>query len=936
MITSGAKLGPYEILSPLGAGGMGEVYRARDTKLNREVALKVLPEAFAANAERMARFEREAQVLASLNHANIAAIYGLEDSKGIRALVMELVEGQTLAERLAGGVGAGLPSTSLRDGEQRRTVVPAQGRPQGAPLQIDECLHIARQIAEALEYAHDKGIIHRDLKPANIKLTPEGAVKILDFGLAKALAPEDVASNISNSPTLTIAATQAGVILGTAGYMSPEQAKAKPADRRADIWAFGCVLHEMLIGRQAFEGETVSDVLAAIIRAEPEWEALPASTPPSIQRLLRRCLEKDPRRRLQAIGEARIAIEETLNGAVGAGLVPALASSGGVPAGGQPQGLPLQPWRRALPWAVAAAGLLVAAALALAYFGTSSAPLQPIRALISLPEKVSFAFNPPQGAPVLSPDGARLVFPARDASDKEALWVRPLDSLTAQRMEGTEDASFPFWSPDSRHIGFFQDGKLKKIDVTGGPPVLLCDAPGARGGAWSRNDVIVFAPQTLGGLSSVPTAGGTPTPVASPKGSGGAFSSRWPAFLPDGRHFVYLSGDLSATGTSKLGIYLGEIGSDEQQFLLQADSEALYAPPGYLVFLRGDTLMAQPFNAGSQKLKGEAFPVGEHVASPLLYRLGLFSVSQTGLMVYETGQGQSQGGQLVWLDESGKQAGTVGSAGAFEPRLSPDGHRLAYTASGSEGKTFDIWLMDMVRGVQTRFTFGPSDTRFPVWSPDGVRVAFTSLRQSQFNMFVKDASGAGNEEVLLESDAVKFPSDWSRDGRYILFTSADPKGKTKFDIWVLPLFGDRKPYPYLQTQFSNASAVFSPDGHWVAYESNESGSNQVYLSPFPSGGGKWQVSQGGGSQAEWKRDGSALYYLAPGGNLIEVSIKEKGPAVEIGTSRQLFQAPVAQSAAFGRAYSVAPDGKRFLVDKAEQGSSPPLTLLTNWTKDLKK
>ncbi len=893
-LTTGTRLGIYEILAPLGAGGMGEVYRARDTKLGREVALKVLPEAFANDAERMARFEREAQTLASVSHPNLAAIYGVEETTSTRALVMELVDGPTLSDRTAQG-----------------------------PMPLDEAFPVARQIAEALEYAHEKGIVHRDLKPANVKMAGDGTVKLLDFGLAKALATDAAGTNRANSPTISIAATQAGVILGTAAYMAPEQAKGKPVDRRADIWAFGCVLFEMLTGHQLFTGETVTDVLAAVVRAEPEWQSLPASTPPSIQRLLRRCLEKDPRRRLQAIGEARIIIEEILSGAVAPVSTLAKESRVGTPA-----------LQRALPWAVVTASLVAAVALAVAYFGRPAAAPS-IRALITAPENVKFEFNSPQGAPALSPDGARLVFPATDATGKEALWVRPLDSLSAQRLEGTEGGEFPFWSPDSRHIGYFQDSKLKKIDVTGGPPWLVCDADSARGGAWGK-DVIIFAARALGGLSSVPVGGGTPNPVASPNRTEGNFSNRWPVFLPDGRHFLFLSGDLAATGTSRLGIYAGEVGSDKLEFLLQADSDAQYAAPGYLLFLRGETLMAQGFDAGSLKLKGEAFPVAEHVASPLLYRLGIFGVSQTGLLVYEIGRGQSRGGQLTWFDESGKELETLGQPGANDPWISPDGKHVAYSTVDEAGRGTDIWLKDLARGVQTRFSFGSRVTRYPVWSPDGTRVAYTGLRESEFDIFAKDASGAGKEEILVESEASKFLSDWSRDGRYILFSSLAPRGKPKYGIWVMPLFGDRKPYAYLQTDFNNSAAVFSPDGRWLAYQSDESGSYQIYLSPFPAGGGKWGVSQGGGVQPMWKHDGSAIYYLTLDGKLMEASIQEKGSAVEIGTPQELFQQPLTDSGPNARGYAVSPDGKRFLMSKAEQVSSPPLVLVTDWTKDLKR
>ncbi len=588
---------------------------------------------------------------------------------------------------------------------------------------------------------------------------------------------------------------------------------------------------------------------------------------------------------------------------------------------------------RFLPWTVAAVSLLAAAALA--FFLKSPLTAKTTRSLISSPDKVTFAFAQPSGAPVLSPDGTRLVFPAADASDKESLWVRPLDSLTAQPLEGTQGAQFPFWAPDSRQVGFFQDGKLKKIDVTGGPPVLVCEAPDARGGTWGRDNVIVFAPQAYGGsLSSVPAAGGTPTPVADTKGPGANFSTRWPAFLPDGRHFLFLSGDLSAVGTSKLGIYVGELGSPGQQFLLQADSNAFYSPPGYLLFLRGDTLMAQGFDAGSRKLKGDTFPVAEHVASPRQFRLGLFSVSQSGLLVFEAGQVAGEGGQFVWLDADGKEIGKVGKPGVSQPRLAPDGKRLAYMGGSFVAMSGDIWIMDLARGVQTRLTFGPTVNMSPVWAPDGSRIAYSSFHNGQFDLFVKDSSGAGNPQTLFESERPKAPTDWSRDGRYIVFNHLG--AKTQADIWVLPLFGDRKPFPYLQTKFSEDNAVFSPDGHWLAYLSDESGSNEVYISPFPGSGGKWQVSQGGGDSPEWNRDGSALYYAAPGGQMMEAAVKEEGSAVQIGTPRRLFQEPSMNPDPVANSFTVSPDGKRFLVDRTEQRVSPPVTLVTNWTSCLQK
>jgi Tol biopolymer transport system component len=901
-----------------------------------------LPRAFAEDPYRMARFEREAQLLASLNHPKIAAIYGLEESDSTRALVMELVEGPTLAERIgktaasvrakaasaspaqtSAGAGSG-SKTSTGSGAKTGERAISAGRVRKAAIPIDEALLIAQQVTEALEYAHEHGVVHRDLKPANIKVTPDGDVKVLDFGLAKAMGPEDGSGDISNSPTLSLAMTEAGLIIGTAAYMAPEQAKGKPVDRRADIWAFGCLLYEMLTGRKAFEGETVSDILAAVIRAVPDWTALPGDTPIAIRRLMRRCLAKDANERLRDIGDARLMIGEVLSGADLEGEV---AVAGGLmPPDGRASRL-----RRALPWGVAVAFILLSGIMAFVSFRQRSTPAPATRSFITAPDKVQFAFGAlATGAPLLSPDGTRLVFPALDASGKEALWVRPLDSLSAQRLQGTEGATFPFWAPDSRRLGFFQNGELKKIDVTGGPPVLVCDAPNGRGGTWNRDGVIVFAPDIRGGLSRVPAAGGTATSIVSAKTGAGFLSDRWPEFLPDGKHYLYLGGDLFSVGTMKLGIYIGTLGTQGAKFLLQTDSDALYAAPGYLLFLRGDTLLAQRFDAGSIELEGEAIPVAENIPYPS-FRLGLFSVSQTGLLVHAMGVSLYAGRQLVWVDATGKEIGKAGPANAGNPSLSPDGKILAYGSANSNEHFGDIWLLDLARGVRTRFTFGPTQSGAPVWSPDGSRIAYSSGDFVPTNILMKETSGAGNEEILLKSETQIVPTAWSHDDRHLLYATVGSLGK--MEIGVLPLFGDRKPFIYHQAQFNELHALFSPDDHWVAYTSDESGKYEVYVSTFPAGGAKWQVSQGGGNWPEWGRDGREIYYEAPGGKMMEASVTEKGTAIEVGTPHELFQL---SSASANDAFAVTPDGRRFLVVEGEQRESQPLTLVTNWTAGLEK
>ena len=873
-LAAGTRLGQYQILAPIGAGGMGEVYRASDTKLGREVAVKVLPEAFARDPERLARFEREARLLAALNHANIAAIYGFEKADGVPFLVLELVPGPTLAELVAAG-----------------------------PLEVSEALRVCGQIAEALEAAHEKGIAHRDLKPANVKVTPEGKVKVLDFGLAKAFADDAAAADPAQSPTLSVAATRAGTILGTAAYMSPEQARGKPLDKRTDIWAFGCVLYEMLAGRRAFGGDNITDIIAAVVTREPDWSALPAETPANIHALLRRSLEKDPKRRLRNIGDVQWESEE----------LPAV---------------PGQRRRPVLLWAVAALSTALALAVSMLYFRQPPPEQRVIKLSLNPPEKASF------GAIAVSPDGLRLAFSATDVSGKTQLWVRALDALAGQPLTGTEGASYAFWSPDSRYIGFFADGKLKKIEAAGGPPQALANAPDNRGSTWSRHGVIVFAPSSGGPLYQVPAAGGEPKPVTQLDASRQENSHRWPQFLPDGRRFLYFN----ASGQpEQQGIYAGSLDLKEKVRLLGGQVSAAYAGPrtgpGHLLFVRERTLMAQPFDPGKLQTAGESFPVAEQVGVDFFR--ARFSVSSSGLLVYESiGAGNRQ---LLWFDRGGKPLGAVGPPGAYvELDLSPDDRRVAANRNDPQTGNADIWLFEPARGASSRFTFHPAIDTGPVWSPDGSRIVFRSSRDGPWNLYQKLASGAGEEELLLKTSGNKRPTGWSRDGRFLLYSELDPN--TGWDLWVLPMEGERKPIPVLRTEFDEQWGRFSPDGKWIAYQSNESGKGEIYVRAFspaqPAGGGRWEVSTGGGELPRWRGDGKELFYLAPDRKLMAVEVKA-GTSFETGIPRALFQTRT-MVGSFTR-YAVTADGRRFLINsEMEEVISAPATVVVNWTAGVKK
>ena len=889
--TPGHRLGPYEILAPLGAGGMGEVYRARDTRLGRDVDLKVLLEIFARDAERMARFQREAQLLASLNHPNIAILHGLEESESTRALVMEMVEGPTLAQRIADG-----------------------------PIPLDEALPIARQLADALEYAHDCAVIHRDLKPANIKVTPQGNVKVLDFGLAKALDDEPGQSGLPNSPTLSLAATRVGVILGTAAYMSPEQAKGKPADRRSDIWAFGVVLFEMLAGRPVYSSETVPETLASVMKEEPPWEALPAGLPAPIGKLLRRCLDKDSRHRLQAIGEARILLEDPLAASPEPAPRPAAAS---------PQSARrLAALAGALVLAVAAL-----AALAFVHFREAAPAERAVRFSVAAPAKTSvYTF-------AVSPDGRYLAL-ALEAEGKRQLWLRPLDALEAQPLPGTDDAIIPFWSPDSRHIAFFAQGKLRKIAAAGGPAQTLCDAAAGRAGTWNRDGVILFNPSLTDALQRVSAAGGVPSPAS--RLEGGLYQ-RSPAFLPDGRHFFYTT----FRAGEQSGIHWASLDSQAGRRVLADRSTTVYVPPapgerlGHLLFPRETTLMAQPFDPKTMQPDGELFPVAEQVSFYAgLPGIAAVSASDNGVLVFQTGR-SSRESQLVWYDRAGKALGQVGPPDRFiEFALSPDERTVAESRSGASSN-FDIWLREPSRGVDTRFTHHPSVNQSPVWSPDGRRLAFFSSRSGQLNLYVKETSGSGQDELLLRSPELKIPSDWSPDGRFLLYLSRS--AKTGGDLMLLPVDGDRKPVVFLQTEFNETQGQFSSDGRWIAYASDESGRNEIYVRPFPASSGKRKISAGGGQHPRWRRDGKELFYLAPDRKLMAVAVKVAAagpPAVfEAAAPQALFdtRVPFIPPGFVRHNYAVAADGKRFLISTTGgEGPDAPLTVWLNWLAALKK
>ncbi len=910
----GSTLSHFKITDKLGEGGMGEVYLAEDTKLGREVAIKVLPEAVAADPERLARFEREAKVLASLNHSNIAGIFSFEHAEregpgpepqapgpqdpttsrpSIHFLVMELASGEDLSQRLARGA-----------------------------MSVDEAVPIARQIAEALEAAHEQGIIHRDLKPGNIKVTPEGQVKVLDFGLAKALESQNAGSerqNLSMSPTLTAQMTTAGMLLGTAAYMSPEQAKGLEADRRADVWAFGVVFWEMLTGQRLFQGDSVSDTLAAVLRDEIDGESLPENVPPTTRALLARCLDRDPRSRLRDIGEARVALATLESG----GETSTLLSSFGAIAPREAVAAPSSK----LPWMVAGLAILAAVALGAMWLGRKDTPRPLVQSAILAPEGTTLDVG---NGLALSPDGTELALIAVGEDGVRHLWVRPLASSTPRLLEGTDGAMYPFWSPDARNLGFIGEGNLKRIAANGGPVQTLAPVKEGRGGVWSPDGKIIYAPDFRGGLSVVPAAGGESVELTEVDMERGETAHRFPVLLPDGEHVLFLS--QTAEGGSRFDdsrIEVVSIETGERRPVLDANSSVTYSSSGHLLFWRDGSLMVVAFDAGSASVEGDPVPVAEDIAYTG-NEYAVFSISQTDHLVYWAGASTGAQTRLYVMDREGNQIGDPSPPDLHgQVAVSHDGRRAAYR--GADNTT--LWIRDLSRGTSTRFTFEDGDHFSPLWSPDDKSIVYTTNRSGIHQVFRKLSSGLGGEELIVELEEENSPDladlatwDWSKDGRYL---SMDIQNRdTDVDISLFDL-QEQKLTTLIQSPFFESQGHFSPEGGWLAYSSGESGQFQVFIVPLSGQGGKFQVSTDGGLHPQWHPSGRSLFFLSPQIELMEVEL-ELGEEVEIGLPKSLFR--IRHPFNSDAPYQVMPDGETFLVNQFDEaGAAAPMTLVQKWT-----
>lgn len=912
-LSVGPRLGRYEIVAPIRAGGMGEVYRARDTRLDRTVAIKVLPEHLAGNAELRQRFEWEARIVSSLNHPHICTLYDVGHEAGIDFLVMEYLEGETLAERVKKG-----------------------------PMPLDHVLGYGIEVADALDKAHRYGVAHRDVKPGNIMLTKSGT-KLLDFGLAKINPPVvQQVSTVGGEDTIAAPLTVQGAVLGTLEYMAPEQLQAKDVDSRTDVFALGCVLFEMATGQKAFEGESTSALIAAILRHEPPpVSTLRPGSPSALDRIVQMCLVKDPEARWQSAHDVQVQLRWL--------------------AGGRAEGAvsesPKRNW-----WTRAYVAWAVALALLCLLIGVATLPPRPnapraslTRSAIPPPENTRFNSTGDYGGPVvISPDGRTLAFVTVDAEGRSGLWIRTTDGLQMRALPGTDGANFPFWSPDSQQIGFFAGDKLKTVAITGGLPMTVCNVASARGGSWNRDGTIILARDYQGGIFRVPASGGEPVPVTKLQ-PGKHTTHRWPYFLPDGRRFLYLSAAHGANDGGNAEVFLASLDGKENRPILRSGFDVVYAS-GYLLFVRDNRLMAQPFDVKRGRLTGEPLPTTEQVlCGPSTWK-AVFTASENGILAYQDASSRT-GSELLWYDGSGAVLGSLGPPSVYVGlRLSPNGQRLAIESA--EGPVDDIWVHDIPRGAHSRLIVGRPISANPVWSPDGSRMVFAAQRSSTdpYEVHEQVSYGTGVDQLLLKTATSVRPTDWSPDGRFILYnqdespTPGPTSGLPRMHIWVLPLFGDRKPFAFIHTKFTEWDGQFSPDGRWIAYCSNESDREEVYIAPFSASPpasqpgsvhppAKWQVSVSGGTRPKWSRDGRRLYYLA-GTKLTAAEISVKGKTIETGALKRLFTIPMAfpftSSAAQTRGwrYDIAENGARFVANVMRVENAPPITLVTNWSHQL--
>jgi len=915
----GQSISHYQILEKLGEGGMGVVYKARDTKLDRDVALKFLPPHLAASEQDKARFVQEAKAAAALNHPNVCSIIDIqehdipgEDEKQM-FIVMEYVDGQTLRERTA-------------------------GLPAGTTMSLKQAIDIGIQVADGLAAAHEKGIVHRDIKPENIMIRRDGIAQVMDFGLAKLRASGSKITRL----------TKQGSTVGTAGYMSPEQVTGQDADHRSDIFSLGVLLYELFTGELPFKGVHETALAYEIVNVDPApMSVVKAGLDPALDAIVLECLAKDPPERYQWVAEVgkelrRFKRESSRKSvsritAVRSGAqVPAImppAGSGTFPAAGTAEYTALSPAsgtgrRSFVPWTVAVVFIALAGFFAWRNYSVVAPPP---------PDEIRLNVMPPPGASfdtwaggsrAISPDGKMIAFVAIDSSRKSALYVRPLREESARKLPDTEDALFPFWSPDNRTIAFFGRGKLKKIDVVGGSPLTICDAQAGRGGTWNEAGVIIFSPGPSTGLSKVNATGGEVTTVTELDTTLGEITHRWPCFLPDGKRYLYLSPAGAASASESGTLYVGSLDSPERRTVLRVSSNVGYAD-GYLLYLRERTLMAHRFDADADTVIGDPFAIAENIRYSGNFWQGSFSVSRDGRVVFASGNRPSGGYNLKWYDRNGKEIGEVGKPGLFGAlHLSPDGKKLAVVELDALGGNADIWIHDLIRGVKTRLTFDPLADFLPVWTPDGKQIIFTSMRDRHGSFYRKNAEGIGAVEPLYQSDIFKRPYSIPRDGNTLYFSQKKPDGAD--DLYSLPLAGKPEPSAVLKDNFDKDQPAISPDGKWLAYVSNESGSGIIYIIPIPQTGGRWQVTAEAAFHPLWSRDGKELFYLNNENSLMVSQIADEGGILRISNPQQLFTTSFRQ---LQSAFDVTPDGKRFIA-VTEEGvqESSPMTVILNWTR----